>query len=392
VTDDDPALLADDATGPLAGVLVADFSRVLAGPYAAMTLGDLGATVIKVERPGGGDDTRAWGPPWAPNGASTYYLGLNRNKRSVQLDLGDADDRALAVRLAERTDVLVENFKPGTLERYGLGYDALAAVNRGLVYCSITGFGATDAAAELPGYDLIVQAGSGLMSITGEPDGQPIKVGVALVDHICALQATIGVLAALRHRERTGEGQRVAVSLMGAALAALLNQASGYLGAGAVPGRLGNRHPSIAPYQTFPTGDGHMVLACGNDAQFAKVASVVGAPELAGDPRFAGNTARVAHIDELEHELVARLRTRTTAAWTSAFSEVGVPAGPINDVAQAFAFADAIGLGAVAPPVPTGGVATVASPIGLSRTPPAVRRGAPALGEHDDEIRRWLRS
>jgi len=380
--------------GSLDGVLVADFSRVLAGPYVTMTLGDLGATVVKVERPGQGDDTRAWGPPWSGDD-STYYLGLNRNKRSVQLDLSEPGDRRRAARLAERADVLVENFRAGTLDRYGLGYDELSAINRGLVYCSITGFGDAEAAADLPGYDLLVQAASGLMSITGEPDGRPLKVGVALVDHICALQATVGVLAALRHRDRTGEGQRVAVSLMGAALAALLNQASGYLGAGVVPGRLGNRHPSIVPYQTFASADGQFVLASGTDAHFRKVAEVVGLPALADDPRFVSNARRVANVDELESILSARFLTATTANWTEAFAVVGVPAGPINDIAAAFAFAAQVGIEAVnaidrSTARGAGGVRTVASPIGLSRTPTRTRLPPPGLGEHDDEIRAWL--
>ena len=380
--------------GPLDGVVVADFSRVLAGPYAAMTLGDLGATVIKVERPGTGDDTRAWGPPWAL-GESTYFLGLNRNKRSVRLDLADPVDLRLAVLLAERCDVMVENFRPGTLDRYGLGYGDLAAANPGLVYCSITGFGEAPPAAELPGYDLLVQAASGLMSITGEAEGLPLKVGVALVDHICALQATIGVLAALRHRDRTGQGQRVSVSLMSAALAALLNQASGFLGAGVVPGRLGNRHPSIAPYQTFVTADGVLVLACGSDAQFRKVGDVVGRPGLADDPRFASNAERVAHVDQLDAVLTERFAQGTTAAWSQAFARAGVPAGPINDIAAAFAFADAVGIAAVDTTTTTTTgrdepVRTVASPIILSRTPASTRLPPPRLGEHDDEIKAWL--
>ncbi len=377
--------------GPLDGLLVADFSRVLAGPYAAMTLGDLGAEVIKVERPGTGDDTRAWSPPEA-DGTSTYYLGLNRNKRSMTLDLTDPADQRLAVRLAERADVLIENFRPGTLDRYGLGFDDLRGVNHGLIYCSITGFGETPAAVDLPGYDLLVQAASGLMSVTGEPDGQPLKVGVALVDHICALQATIGVLAALHHRARTGDGQRVSVSLMGAALAALLNQASGYIGAGVVPGRLGNRHPSVAPYQTFPTADGHVVVACGNDRQFAAICRELDIATVASDERFATNAARIRNLDALDQALTARLLTNTRDHWVAVFTAAGVPAGPINDIAQAFAQAARIGMAAVVE-TPTGAdrsVRTVANPVGLSATPASVRRPPPGLGEHDAELRAWL--
>ena len=383
---------ADSAVrGPLDGLLVADFSRVLAGPYAAMTLGDLGADVIKVERPGSGDDTRTWGPPWV-DGVSTYYIGLNRNKRAVTLDLSDADDRVLAIELATRADVLIENFRPGTLNRYGLGYAAVAAANPRVVYCSVTGFGAAnDEAADLSGYDLLVQAMSGLMSVTGHPDGEPTKAGVALVDHICALQSTIGILAALRVRDRTGVGQRVEVSLMGAALAALMNQSAAHVGAGVVPGRMGNRHPSVVPYQTFPAADGWFVVACGNDPQFAKIAVSIGQPELATDPRFATNSNRVANIDELERILSDAFRTDLVADWVAKLTRDGVPAGPINDIGQAFVTADRFG---IAPVVTTdeGGhlQRTVRSPIGLSATPMSVRRNAPSLGQHDAEIRAWL--
>jgi crotonobetainyl-CoA:carnitine CoA-transferase CaiB-like acyl-CoA transferase len=384
------------ASGPLAGILVADFSRVLAGPYAAMTLGDLGADVIKVERPGIGDDTRSWGPPWV-DGVATYYVGLNRNKRSLTLDLANLDDRRLAVELAHRADVLIENFRPGTLDRYGLGYAELSASHPSLVYCSITGFGAaTEAAADLSGYDLLVQAMSGLMSVTGQTGGEPTKVGVALIDHICALQATIGVMAALRVRERSGQGQRVEVSLMGSALAALLNQASAHIGAGVVPGRLGNRHPSIAPYQTFQASDGYFVVACGNDTQFARVVACVGAPQLASDQRFATNASRVAHVGELEALLGAAFVRSTVHDWVSQLSAAGVPSGPINDIGQAFVAASTLGLDPVvatnvAEGPQVGSVQrTVRSPIGLSANPMSVRRPAPALGEHDAELRRWL--
>ncbi|HWI72461.1 MAG TPA: CoA transferase, partial [Baekduia sp.] len=287
-------------------LVIVDFSRVLAGPLATMVLADLGAEVIKVERPGAGDDTRAWGPPFDERGQATYFQSVNRNKSSVTLDLGSEDGGAEARALVARADVVVENFRPGVMDRLGLGYDALAAQRPGLVYCSITGFGA-GAGAALPGYDLLVQALGGLMSITGEADGEPQKVGVALVDVVTGLFAAVGILAALRHRERTGEGQRVEVDLLSSLLAALVNQGSAYTLAGAVAGRMGNAHPSIAPYELLPTGEGDLVLAVGNDKQFAALCGVLGALALADDARFATNGARVAHRDALRTELVALL-------------------------------------------------------------------------------------
>jgi crotonobetainyl-CoA:carnitine CoA-transferase CaiB-like acyl-CoA transferase len=379
--------------GPLDGLLVADFSRVLAGPYAAMTLGDLGADVIKVERPGSGDDTRTWGPPWV-DGVATYYQGLNRNKRGITLDLSDVGDRRLALELAHRADVLIENFRPGTLDRYGLGYEQLRPDNPGLVYCSITGFGAaTEAAAELSGYDLLVQAMSGLMSITGQPDGEPTKVGVAVVDHICALQATVGIMAALSVRKDTGRGQRVEVSLMSAALAALSNQASAYVGAGAVPRRMGNRHPSVVPYQPYEASDGWFVVACGNDAQFARVAAAIDQPQLAADERFARNSGRVVNYDELDRILRTAFASLPAQEWIERLNRGGVPAGPINDVAEAFAAADELGLDAVVS-TPAGEMMqrTVRSPITLSETPASVRRPSPSLGQDDAEVKAWLES
>jgi len=373
--------------GPLSGLLVADFSRVLAGPYLTMTLGDLGADVIKVERPGTGDDTRTWGPPWTPSGMASYYVGLNRNKRSVTIDLNDPEDRELAVRLANRADIVVENFRPGTLARFGLDYESVRERNPGSIYVSITAFGSAPQAAGLAGYDLLVQAMSGLMSITGPPDGPPYKVGVALIDHSAALQATVGTLAALHHRNVTGEGQHVEVSLMGAALAGLLNQASGYLATGEDPPRLGNRHPSIAPYQTFEAADGWFVVACGNDNQFRALAGVCDLDRLAGDERFSTNTARVANVDALDEILTDTFRRQPVAHWVHELNRAGVPAGPINTVGQAFRLAADLGLG---PVVEAAGERTVASPIALSSTPPTYRRPAPGLGEHDAEIRAWL--
>jgi crotonobetainyl-CoA:carnitine CoA-transferase CaiB-like acyl-CoA transferase len=372
----------------LDGILVADMSRVLAGPLCAMTLGDLGADVVKVERPDGGDDTRAWGPPFVTEG-STYYLGLNRNKRSVTLDLKDAGDVALARELCSRADVVIESFRPGTIDRLGLGYDEIRAVNPGVVYCSVSGFGAGAEAAKLPGYDLLLQAMSGLMSVTGEPGGRPLKVGAALIDMLCGLHASVGILAALQARERDGLGQRVEASLMDSALAALLNQASAYLNAGTVPGRMGNRHPSIAPYETYPAADGDFALAVGNDTMFARLCDVIGRPELAGDERFATNTARLEHRDALGALLVEAFAGATAADWAQRLGAAGVPAGPIHDVAQAFAFAEQLGL---EPVDETGGVRTVRPVARLSRTPADVRRRPPRLGEHDADIRAWLAS
>jgi crotonobetainyl-CoA:carnitine CoA-transferase CaiB-like acyl-CoA transferase len=373
---------------PLDGILVADFSRVLAGPLCTMTLGDLGADVVKVERPDGGDDTRHWGPPWHDEGA-TYYLGLNRNKRSVTLDLKDPGDLELARRLAARADVVVESFRPGTIDRLGLGYDDVAAANPGVVYCSISAFGTGERAAALPGYDLLLQAMSGLMSVTGEPDGRPLKVGAALIDMVCGLYAANGVLAALHARAASagGAGQRVHVSLMDSALAALLNQGSGFLNAGVVPGRMGNRHPSITPYETYRAADGDFAVACGNDTLFRRLCSAIGRDDLPSDPRFAGNETRLEHRDELTAELEAAFAGAPAAEWAARLGAAGVPAGPINDVGAAFAFAAELGL---EPWDETGGVRTVRSPMTLSDTPVSVRRRPPRLGEHDAEIRAWL--
>jgi crotonobetainyl-CoA:carnitine CoA-transferase CaiB-like acyl-CoA transferase len=374
------------SAGALDGILVADLSRVLAGPLCAMTLGDLGAEVIKVERPDGGDDTRHFGPPFVDEGA-TYYLGLNRNKRSVALDLKDPADVALARRLCERADVVIESFRPGTIERLGLGHADVQATNPRVVYCSISAFGAGERAATLPGYDLLLQAMSGLMSVTGEPDGRPLKVGAALIDMICGLYASSAILAALHARGRTGRGQRVEVSLMDSALAALLNQGSGFLGAGAVPGRLGNRHPSITPYETFTAADGDFAVACANDAMYRRLCAAVGRPELADDERFATNRERVARRDELVAELEATFATAPAAEWVARLGDAAVPAGAINDVAEAYAFAEELGL---EPVVEVDGVRTTRSPMRLGETPATVRRRPPRLGEHDAEIRAYL--
>ncbi len=368
--------------GVLGELRVLDFSRVLAGPFATMMMADLGAAVIKVERPGVGDDTRSWGPPYDERGMATYFQSVNRNKTSVVLDLQDPGDRERAAQLATQADVLVENFRPGVMDRLGLGYDQLAADRPGLIYCSITGFGA-GAGAELPGYDLLVQALGGLMSITGSPEGEPQKVGVALVDVLAGLFASVGILAALRHRDATGEGQRVEVNLLSALLGGLVNQASAFTIAGVVPTRLGNAHPSISPYELLETGDGDLVLAVGNDRQFAALCEVIGARELAGDPRYATNGARVANRVALRADLVARLATRPAADWARELTAVRVPAGVVNDLRGAFALAQSLGLEPIVE-VPAADGQTVRltrNPIGLSRTPPSYRSAPPPLPE-----------
>jgi crotonobetainyl-CoA:carnitine CoA-transferase CaiB-like acyl-CoA transferase len=373
---------------PLDGILVADFSRVLAGPLAAMLLGDLGADVVKVERPDGGDDTRAWGPPWRGEEA-TYYLGLNRNKRSLALDLGDPRDVELARRLAGRADVLIESFRPGLMERWGLDGDTLRAANPGLVTCSITAFGtASEDARALPGYDFLAQAMGGLMSITGEQHGRPLKTGAAVVDLVCGLLAAVGIQAALAERERTGRGRHVEVSLMDAALMSLLNQGSAWVLGGVVPHRRGNRHPSITPYETYETADRPIALAVGNDRLFGRLCDALGLPELPADERFATNSARVAHADELAELLEAVLRTRPADDWFDALRAAAVPAGPINDVAEAFALAESLGM---EPVREAGGHPLPAPPLRLDGERPEIRRPPPRLDEHGDELRQWLR-
>jgi crotonobetainyl-CoA:carnitine CoA-transferase CaiB-like acyl-CoA transferase len=374
-----------EARGPLAGLLVADFSRVLAGPFATMLLGDLGADVVKVEHPDGGDETRAWGPPWYGD-HSTYYLAVNRNKRSVALDLKDDHGRRAARALAGRADVLVENFRAGAGERLGLGYQEVARDNPGLVWCSISGFG-RGTGADLPGYDFLVQAMSGLMSITGPAGGEPTKVGVALVDVLTGLYATVGILAALHERERSGRGQRVEASLLGSALASLVNQASSYLCTGRPPRAMGNRHPSITPYETLATADRPLVVAVGNDDQFARLCRVLGLPGAAADPRFATNADRVANREALADLLEGALAARGAADWVAALAEAGVPCGLVNDVGEAFALAERLGLD---PAVDAGGVPQVANPIRLSSAPASYRLAPPALGEHTAEVLRWL--
>ncbi|MFF9562632.1 CaiB/BaiF CoA transferase family protein [Leifsonia sp. NPDC014704] len=373
--------------GVLRGVRVADFSRVLAGPYATMMLADFGADVIKIESPGG-DDTRAWRPPVDDAGQSTYFGSVNRNKRSVVCDLSTPDGVATARRLASTADVVVENFRPGVMERFGLDEQSLRETNPRLVFCSITGFG-REAGAALPGYDLLVQAVGGLMSITGAPEGEPSKVGVALVDVLTGLNAFSGILLALRQRDATGRGSRVDVDLLGSLLAALTNQASGTLATGRSPARLGNAHPSIAPYELFRAADRELVVAVGNDRQFGAFAGALGHPDLSGDERFATNEARVRNRDALRGVIEPLLASRTAADWVDAFTRARVPAGLVNDIGEAFAFAESLGLEPVVTSVDpeTGRTSRQpATPIRLDTAPAVHRTPPPPLGAHEG---RW---
>ena len=371
--------------GPLDGVVVADFSRVLAGPYATMLLGDLGATVIKVESPRG-DDTRHWGPPWTPEGESTYFLSINRNKHSIALDLSSQAGRRRGMALAGRVDVMIENFRGSSMARLGFDYDSVRRLNPGLIYCSITGFG-TDDGAELPGYDLVVQAVSGLMSLTGPDADTPSKTGIATADVLTGLHATIGILAALRHRERTGEGQHVELNLMSSMLSGLVNFGGAYALTGDVAHGMGVRHPSICPYEQFPTADRLLIIAAGNDRQFQALCDCLGLSHLKDDPLFATNAARVAHREQLTTTLGTVLRTRGAEEWFATLTGAGVPCGPINDVAQAMAFAESLGL---EPIIDVDGSAQVANPLRLSATPVSYRRRPPALGVDEQEIFAWL--
>ncbi|MPZ28837.1 MAG: CoA transferase [Micromonosporaceae bacterium] len=367
-------------TGALAGVLVADFSRVLAGPYATMLLGDLGATVIKVEAPGG-DDTRRWGPPWA-DGTSTYFRSVNRNKHSVVLDLAAAADRATAQRLLRRADVMIENFRAGTAVRLGVGYPEAARDNPGLVYCSITGYGA---GAGVPAYDLIVQAVSGMVSLTGRDERTVTKAGIPIADVLAGLHAAI--TAALHHRDRTGQGQRIEVNLLSSTLSGMVNFTGAYAMAGEVSRAMGIRHPSICPYEPYPTADRPLIIAAGNDRQFAALCRVLDLPGLPGDPRFAVNDDRVAHRAELAALLTRSLAGRSADEWAELLGAAGIPCGPINDVAGGVALAQRLGL---EPVVEVAGIPQVASPFTLSATPVTYRRPPPDLGADTDAISRWL--
>ena len=384
--------------GALSHIRVLDLSRILAGPWAGQMLADLGADVIKVERPGAGDDTRGWGPPWLKDehGADTdvaaYYLCANRNKRSITIDITRAEGQALVRRLAAESDVVLENFKVGGLAQYGLDYDSLKAVNPRLVYCSITGFGQDGPYAPRAGYDFLIQGLGGLMSLTGRPDGEegggPMKVGVALTDLLTGLYATNAVLAALAWRDKSGEGQCIDMALLDVQVACLANQAGNYLATGHSPQRLGNAHPNIVPYQDFPTADGYMILAIGNDGQFARFCAAAGAPQLAADERFASNRARVLNRATMIPLLKKLTVERSTAEWIAALEALAVPCGPINSLADVFADpqVQARGLKVTMPHPVAGQVALVASPMKLSATPVDYRLPPPMLGEHTDDI------
>jgi crotonobetainyl-CoA:carnitine CoA-transferase CaiB-like acyl-CoA transferase len=379
---------APDGRPPLTGILVADFSRVLAGPYATMLLADLGADVVKVESPQG-DETRGWKPP-VRGEDSTYYLGVNRGKRSLALDLRDEQDATVARELARRADVLVENFRPGSLAKFALDHESVRATNPGLVYASITGFG-SGAGRHVPGYDLMVQAISGLMSLTGDPDGSPFRAGISVFDVMAGNHAVIGILAALRHRDATGEGQLVEVNLLSSALTGLVNHSSAYVAGGVVPYRMGNAHPSVFPYEPLPTADKELIVTAANDGQFRKLCGVLGIPAVADDARFARNSDRTAHRDELRPVLVERLATRTADEWFDLLVAAGVPCGPINTIDGGFAAAERFELD----PVVTVGdgdraVPTTRHPIRLSRTPARHELPPPELDEHGEALRAWL--
>ena len=391
--------------GALPHIKVLDLSRVLAGPWCTQMLADLGADVVKVERPGAGDDTRHWGPPFLQDAQgqdtqqATYFTACNRNKRSVAIDMAQPQGQALIRQMALQSDVLVENFKVGGLAQYGLDYASLKALNPRLIYCSVTGFGQDGPYAPRAGYDLMIQAMSGMMSITGRadeaPGGGPLRVGVALTDLFTGVYACSAILAAIEVRHRTGEGQHIDMALLDVGMAILANQAAGFLNTGAVPQRMGNSHPSLAPYQDFPTADGAMLLAIGNDGQFARFCQAAGHPEWATDARYASNTLRVQHRSALIPAMEALTRTRSTANWIALLEDKAVPCGAINDIGQAFADAQVQARGlklnqALAPAIiddtAIESIASVASPLRLSGTPPVLHRAPPMLGEHTDEV------
>jgi formyl-CoA transferase len=373
--------------GALEGITVLDLSRVLAGPLCTMMLADLGAEVVKVERPGEGDETREWGPPWAGD-ESAYYLSVNRNKRGITVDLKAEEGREVVRRLAATADILVENFKTGTLDTMGLGYDDLTSLNPGLIFCSITGYGQTGPDRDQPGYDFAIQGRGGIMSITGEPGGPPMKVGLAIVDVTAAQYAAIAILAALEARRKTGRGQYIDISLLDSQVAWLVNRAGNYLVGGAEPERHGNAHPNIVPYESFRARDTWFNIAVGNDSQFARLALAVGAPELAVDPRFVTNPARVEHRLELVELLSALLRRRDAEEWLAVFRREKIPSGPINSIPEVFADPQVRAREMVVEmPHPTAGVVRlVGSPLKLNETPVAYVRHPPLLGEHTDEV------
>lgn len=372
----------------LEGLRVIDLSRIVAGPLATQIFGDYGAEIVKIEQPGIGDDSRQWAPPYTPDGQATYFFAVNRNKKSVTLNLKHPEGKAILKGLVARGDILVENFKPGTMEDLGLGYETLRAVNPRLVYCAISGFGATGPQQERAGYDAIMQGVTGLMSITGEPDGPPVKVGVALIDVITALFAHGAILAALHHRDRTGEGQKVELSLLECGVAALINAATGYLIGGEVQGRWGSAHPSLVPYQAFRARDGYLMVGAGNERLWRAFCEVLGAPEWADDPRYSTNAQRVARREELVRLIEERLARRDRDDWVAAFAAAGLPTGPINDVGQVFADPQVRHRGMIEEVEhPTAGrVRLVGIPVKFAATPGRVQSPPPLLGEHTAEV------
>lgn len=374
--------------GALDDMLVLDLSRVLAGPYGTMILGDFGARVIKVEQPGRGDETREWGPPFTPAGTSAYYLCTNRNKESITLNLKHPEGQAILCDLARRADVLIENFKPGTLQALGLGYTELSRLNPGLVYCSITGYGQDGPYANRPGYDTVIQAQGGLMSITGPIDGEPYKVGVAVVDITAGLYAATTILAALHHRARSGAGQYIDIALFDVQLSWLANVASTYLVSGQPPRRYGNAHSTIVPYQPFTAADGHVMIAVGNDGQFARFCAVLGRPEWASDPRFASNPARVANRTLLVSAIGELLAQKPVVDWIEALLDADIPCAPVNDLPTALSDPQAIARGMIAALSDANGesLRLVGPAPKLSATPAGIRSAPPDLGAHTEAI------
>ena len=383
--------MSSQSTGPLSGLRVFDLTRVLAGPTCVQMLGDLGADVIKIEKPGAGDDTRGFAPPFLPGTTeSAYFVGVNRNKQSVTLDIATAEGQALALELIARCDILVENFKVGALAKYGLGYDQIKDRFPGLIYCSITGFGQTGPYARRPGYDSLIQAMGGVMSLTGEPEGMPQKVGIPVADLFAGLYATIGVLAALRHREHTGAGQFIDVGMLDTHVAWLANQGMNYLATGENPPRLGNQHPNIVPYQVFATADGHIVLSIGNDPTFTRFCENFGLAALLEDDRFRTNAARVANRQLVTDTLSPVLAQQTTSWWITQLEGLSIGCGPINRLSEVFADPQVQARGMVVevphPSSPSGVAKVIANPIRLSATPAAYRLGPPTLGEHTGAV------
>ncbi len=389
-------------TGPLKGLRILDMSRILAGPYATQLLGDMGADVIKVERPVVGDDTRAWGPPYVTTAdgevtrESAYYMCTNRNKRSIAVDMADPEGAETLRRLAEKADVVIQNFKVDGLKKYGLDYESLKGRNPALVYCSISGFGQTGPNRDKPGYDLLAQGYGGMMSLTGEPEGEPVKVGVGIADIMCGMYASNAILAALRHRDATGEGQHIDIALVDTQIAWLANEGVNYLASGQAPKRRGNQHPNIVPYQVFECADGHVIVAAGNDGQFARFAALIGMPELAKDERFTLNTARLENREVLIALLSARLKQMEKGALVAAMEANNVPGGEINTVPEVFATdqvaAREMKISMPHPLAAKGHVDLIGNPVKFSATPVSYRQCPPICGEHTDEIlSEWLK-